>query len=178
MCAYLETSKTFCSQPVCSEGCSREHGYCREPDTCLCLHGYSGDNCTEPVTLSSCKNGHSSFPDKHCTCDHGWIGELCETPVCLSGCNSKQGYCNVPDECLCKLGWTGATCEQCVPYPGCDELHGTCQKPWECICQSGWEGDLCDTETGITGQTIFSTESSTTQGKIDQRHLNVNLFFE
>merc|ERR1711872_784687 len=34
MCAYLELPATFCSEPICSEGCDEKHGYCEVPDTC------------------------------------------------------------------------------------------------------------------------------------------------
>ena len=44
-CAY-QSLDTFCSQPICSEGCSKDHGYCTIPDTCVCREGYFGESCS------------------------------------------------------------------------------------------------------------------------------------
>ncbi|XP_023328477.1 delta-like protein C isoform X1 [Eurytemora carolleeae] len=27
----------LCDEPVCSDGCSKKHGYCKEPATCICM---------------------------------------------------------------------------------------------------------------------------------------------
>ena len=144
MCAYLETKETFCNVPICSEGCHPRTGYCDIPYECLCKDGYMGDNCTEPITMSSCKNGVSTYPDKHCNCEPGWEGDFCDEPQCLDGCSNRHGFCEMPDECLCRTGWQGNLCDECVPYPGCDTTFGSCEDPWECNCSSGYTGTYCN----------------------------------
>ena len=147
MCAYLETPATFCSQPICSEGCDKKNGYCEVPNTCKCKVGFSGENCTDLLSLSTCKNGIAESTDKLCVCNEGWVGEHCNIPECKAGCSPEHGHCNNPGECTCNLGWQGEDCDECVPYPGCDIDYGTCEVPWECNCSDGWTGQFCNQTT-------------------------------
>jgi len=152
MCAYLETPETFCNKPKCSEGCDPINGHCDIPNTCYCLNGYEGENCTEMMSHPFCKNGVAFSEAEPCVCfksEEGkplWTGDLCEIPVCKEGCSKKHGYCNEPNQCLCELGWKGDYCKTCAPYPGCQ--HGDCKKPWECNCYEGWQGTYCNETIG------------------------------
>merc|ERR1712215_386422 len=149
MCAYLETPDTFCNKPKCSEGCDPINGKCEIPNTCNCLNGYEGENCTEIISHPFCKNGVARSAVEPCVCFEGWQGDLCDVPICKEGCSERNGYCVEPDQCLCNLGWKGELCKTCAPYPGC--MHGYCDKPWECNCDDGWIGHTCN-ET-ISGET-------------------------
>jgi len=147
MCAYLETPATFCSTPKCSEGCDPVNGHCEIPNTCDCLNGFEGQNCTEIISHPFCKNGMARSALEQCVCYEGWEGDLCDIPVCKEGCSRRNGYCLEPLQCLCKVGWKGDTCETCAPYPGCQ--FGTCKKPWECTCQQGYHGTYCNETTSV-----------------------------
>ena len=140
---HLETSSTFCSEPVCSDGCDEKNGYCEVPNTCQCKMGFTGDNCTELLSLPTCKNGIAKSSDKLCVCKEGWKGDHCDIPeYCRAGCSSEHGSCKDPTECICNVGWQGENCDECVPYPGCE--YGTCVDPWECKCDDGYSGTFCN----------------------------------
>merc|ERR1719315_613975 len=152
MCAYLETPDSFCSTPKCSEGCDPVNGKCEIPNTCDCLNGFEGQNCTEMISHPFCKNGLARSALEQCVCYEGWQGDLCDIPVCKEGCSRRNGYCLEPFQCLCKLGWKGETCDTCAPYPGCQ--FGTCKKPWECTCQQGYSGTYCNETTTYIGESF------------------------
>merc|ERR1712215_298925 len=152
MCAYLETPNTFCPTPKCSEGCDPVNGKCEIPNTCDCLNGFEGQNCTEMISHPFCKNGLARSALEQCVCYEGWQGDLCDIPVCKEGCSRRNGYCLEPFQCLCKLGWKGETCDTCAPYPGCQ--FGTCKKPWECTCQQGYSGTYCNETTTYIGESF------------------------
>merc|ERR1712215_588110 len=159
MCAYLETPATFCNRPKCSEGCDPVNGRCEIPNTCNCLNGYEGENCTEMISHPYCKNGVARSALEQCVCYEGWQGDLCDVPVCKEGCSLRNGYCLEPNECLCKLGWKGDECKTCARYPGCQ--HGTCKRPWECTCEPGWDGTYCNETIGAIRAPYDITDTST-----------------
>merc|ERR1712215_502547 len=118
MCAYLETPDTFCSTPKCSEGCDPVNGKCEIPNTCDCLNGFEGQNCTEMISHPFCKNGLARSALEQCVCYEGWQGDLCDIPVCKEGCSRRNGYCLEPFQCLCEQGYSGTYCNETTTYIG------------------------------------------------------------
>merc|ERR1719186_2547894 len=139
MCAYLETPATFCSEPICSDGCDPVHGHCEVPNSCMCKNGYEGANCTDMIALPGCKHGVAKSSREHCVCDDGWMGDLCDIPICKESCSERNGHCEEPGQCLCKMGWKGEECNQCVPYPGCDIEEWTLRGTRSMFVQNGLE---------------------------------------
>ncbi|XP_046556710.1 uncharacterized protein LOC124265901 [Haliotis rubra] len=101
----------------CSSGCGGAllnpadinfytYGTCTAMETCTCLPGYYGDDCSNMIC--SCKNGRCDVPSV-CICDPGWQGALCDEAICNPGCGAN-GFCKSPDTCQCNDGYTGGTC--------------------------------------------------------------------
>ena len=89
--------------PYCASHVAAEHGFCNAPNECLCVDGYSGDNCDmdddvcghqQPCAMgSTCVN---TGPDQYvCTCPSGFTGQ---------NCGEETDECS-PDPCQ-----NGATC--------------------------------------------------------------------
>ncbi|KAI4886518.1 hypothetical protein NFI96_024886, partial [Prochilodus magdalenae] len=87
------------------------HYTCNSSGSRICLEGWNGEYCTEPICLSGCskEHGYCDTPGE-CSCREGWRGPLCDEckihPVCL------HGTCSQPWQCNCKEGWGGLFCDQ------------------------------------------------------------------
>ena len=106
--------------PVCTNHCL--HGYCYQPDYCLCKDGWSGDNCSQPLCSHVCVHGQCSSPD-YCTCFGGWFGDNCSQPVCMEHCDFTNGYCIQPGVCLCKYSWDGVYCNVSKDNAETESIH-------------------------------------------------------
>lgn len=122
---------------LCLPGCS--HGYCEQPNECICESGWVGEFCDTCVKHPGCQHDTCTEP-RQCNCNEGWEGQFCNKALCLPGC--VHGDCKHPNECICEMGWVGEFCDICEKYPSCQ--HGTCTEPWQCNCDKGWDGFLCD----------------------------------
>ena len=58
------------------KGCDISHAYCTKPNECLCLNGWSGENCTECIVQPNCP-GTCSVPHG-CVCSDSMANGLCK----------------------------------------------------------------------------------------------------
>lgn len=120
-------------EAVCDRvGCV--HGYCAEPDVCLCAPGWYGANCsldcgcnghcscTDPSNRTACRD-NTAGPDCG-ECLAGYFGHAVDNGTCLTCaqlCNNHSAVClggARPGEgrCMgCADDTVGDRCEQCAP---------------------------------------------------------------
>jgi hypothetical protein len=72
---------------------------------CVCLNGWMGERCDEPM----CLNGIYNITSDSCDCFLDWTGQKCDTH-CRKSCNYKGTICNADFTCQCVNGWNGALC--------------------------------------------------------------------
>jgi len=147
--------------PARGEGCSG-HGRCHSASgVCLCLQGYSGEDCSHVGKGSECVfncSGHGvcgGSGDGGCACEDGWEGVGCERSVCQC---SGHGACLHPGEtvCFCEDGWGGETCGQslrgaaakrclndCNGRGFCDPILGLCR------CLRAYDGEECSADEHV-----------------------------
>lgn len=79
---------------------------CIGGENCLCLQGFFGSNCDQPIKPADC-SGHGKLnPIMKCECDKGWHGKTCDCNInCLNG-----GICS-KNKCLCTSEFTGKLCD-------------------------------------------------------------------
>ncbi|KAJ7987368.1 hypothetical protein DPEC_G00325760 [Dallia pectoralis] len=144
-----------CNTPICRQGCSTEHGHCKEPGDCKCQYGWQGQYCDKCIPHPGCVHGTCMEPWK-CLCDTNWGGHLCDKD--LNFCGTKQpclngGTCSNtgPDkyQCSCADGYSGVDCGRadraCLSNP-CSNA-GICEETsqgFQCVCAAGWTGSTCD----------------------------------
>ncbi|XP_032870175.1 delta-like protein 3 [Amblyraja radiata] len=151
-----------CGEFYYGEGCSvycrpRDdnfgHYICDETGQRVCLPGWKGDYCSEPICLLGChdKYGYCGRPGE-CICRIGWQGRFCDQCIRYPGC--LHGVCQEPWKCNCQEGWGGLFCNQdlnyCTNHKPC--THGaTCsntgQGSYTCTCKPGYSGTNCQIET-------------------------------
>ena len=130
----------------CSPGCSFDTGTCSDPNTCSCISGWEGVNCTTPSCPDGCVNGSCNAPFV-CTCNEGWLLDDCSVAVCQNTC--MNGMCEIPNVCTCNVGWEDDNCTKPICSNAC--LNGTCVGPDECDCVNGYKGQLCDVPICLGG---------------------------
>eukprot|EP00794_Sanderia_malayensis_P010650 gene10650-11779_t len=108
---YARNTTTNQCLPVCKDGCL--HGDCIDADVCVCIFGWTGNNCS---TQCQC-NGQSNCPN------------ATHADVCLDCRSNTQGpNCNE-----CKPGFVGD------PTAGttCTPCHSVCNgRAWTCVSSS------------------------------------------
>lgn len=87
------------------------HYNCSPQGDIVCLAGWSGSYCLEPICSPGCHKdqGNCSRPNE-CNCRFGWTGQSCEQCVKFPGC--VHGSCSKPHECNCEEGWGGLLCNE------------------------------------------------------------------
>lgn len=100
----------------CSDFCrSRDdpfgHFTCDDAGNRICLPGWKGDYCAEPICFSGCseEHGYCEAPGQ-CKCQYGWQGPRCDECILYPGC--QHGTCKHPWECSCEMGWVGLLCDK------------------------------------------------------------------
>uniref|UniRef100_K3X6C8 EGF-like domain-containing protein n=1 Tax=Globisporangium ultimum (strain ATCC 200006 / CBS 805.95 / DAOM BR144) TaxID=431595 RepID=K3X6C8_GLOUD len=122
---------------ICENG-----GTCTSPDTCSCLFGWSGDDCSIPVCDAGCAPRQVCVGPNQCSCIPGYTGfPTCTTPLCAQTC-ANGGSCSAPDTCACASGWFDSNCTTPVCTQTCGN-GGNCTAPDTCSCAQEWQGADC-----------------------------------
>ncbi|XP_062922169.1 EGF-like repeat and discoidin I-like domain-containing protein 3 isoform X4 [Mobula hypostoma] len=133
----LGSSGHLCQPNPCQNGGSCLTGLSSNPYDCLCVDGFSGENCTEveqgPCYPNPCKNGGQCelvsrrgdvFSEFICKCPAGFQGDYCQTNIddCASQPCKNGGSCVDLDadySCSCPSPYIGRSCQhECVSALG------------------------------------------------------------
>jgi len=146
---FCKCETGFCSETcttdlVCNPSC-KNNGFCDVSlGECVCISGYTGQDCSSLVCNPVCKNeGTCDLTTGTCDCEPGYSGEDCSEVLCNSEC-LNGGNCDLTSgTCLCQSGFSGEDCSEvlcsseCLNGGSCETTTGTC------VCQSGYSGEDC-----------------------------------
>jgi len=150
--------------PPTSAVCSG-HGECLAEDTCDCVDGSSGADCSVSYDCAGIPSWNTSYVcsghgecvgHDDCLCDLGYTEQFCDAWICDGlldtdpGVCAGHGVCESYENCVCDagyytdLGCVGISCgcydcygESFVSAGVCGG-HGSCSFPDNCDCDSGW----------------------------------------
>ncbi|XP_058270476.1 delta-like protein C [Hemibagrus wyckioides] len=145
----------YCTEPICSPGCSEKNGDCKTPGECKCRLGWQGPLCDECQRHPGCVHGTCDQPFQ-CNCKEGWGGLFCDQDLnfCTNHkpCKNDATCTNTGQgsyTCTCKPGFTGTNCEietnECNSNPcknggSCNDLVND----YSCTCPQGFYGKNCE----------------------------------
>nr|QDF60598.1 alpha-2-macroglobulin [Dugesia japonica] len=98
------------------------HYECVNGTVLVCLPGWKGGNCREPICVGGCLNGACVEPNK-CICKAYWKGENCDQCIIAPYC--KNGYCKNGNDCKCYPGWQSFDCSKKGPKVHSYENYST-----------------------------------------------------
>ncbi|XP_034024113.1 delta-like protein C [Thalassophryne amazonica] len=156
--SYHVVCDEFYYGEACSDYCRPRndtfgHYSCDTSGSRLCLSGWKGSYCTDPICASGCSEQHGLCESPgECVCHQGWQGERCDECARHPGC--VHGTCQLPWQCNCNEGWGGLFCNQdlnyCTNHKPCQN-DATCTNTghgsYTCTCKPGFSGKDCETET-------------------------------
>ncbi|XP_032821161.1 uncharacterized protein LOC116948523 [Petromyzon marinus] len=145
---FGDSCSTFCRPRRDNFG----HYACDEAGRRVCLPGWRGNYCTDPICLAGCSPQHGQCDQPgECKCHVGWQGRHCDECIRHPGC--VHGSCHQPWKCNCQEGWGGLFCDQdlnyCTNHRPCQNgatCTNTGQGSYTCACRPGFTGPTCDTE--------------------------------
>jgi hypothetical protein len=121
---YCDTQVQVCPCVVGQGVCSDQN----DPTKCVCLAGFQGTECEEPIPPQTCLNNCSN----NGTCQNGTC--VCNTQGC------KNGVMNVDcSQCICDDGWMGSDCNipatvcMCSTQPHSNYLICMANKRWHIL---------------------------------------------
>lgn len=128
---------------VCSKVCENQ-GVCTGPETCQCVAGWTGPDCTTPICTVPCGNRQICTGPDRCSCIPGYDGfPACTQALCVQTCEHGSS-CIAPDTCGCTAGWFDSNCTTPVCSQTCGN-GGNCTSPDSCRCPTDWQGHDCRT---------------------------------
>ncbi|XP_074535851.1 delta-like protein C [Halichoeres trimaculatus] len=145
----------WCSDPICTAGCSEERGFCESPGECVCRQGWQGERCDECARHPGCLHGTCQQPWQ-CNCKEGWGGLYCDQDLnyCTNHkpCQNDASCTNTGQgsyTCTCRPGFSGKNCE--IETKECDSNPcrngGSCkdlENDYSCECPQGFHGKNCE----------------------------------
>jgi len=109
---------------------------------CICHPGFSGDDCSSPLTCDNDCNSHGECKLGKCFCHPGFKGKFCENNIsCPNDC-SNNGDC-LYGKCFCDAEFIGEDCSEKLTCPKDCNSKGICFKG-KCLCESGYFGETCE----------------------------------
>uniref|UniRef100_A0A8C4ND03 Delta-like protein n=1 Tax=Eptatretus burgeri TaxID=7764 RepID=A0A8C4ND03_EPTBU len=151
--------RVLCAEHYYGNGCTTicrprhnllGHYTCDNTGRRLCLPGWNGRYCDQPICLPGCEQGYCKKPGE-CTCRMGWDGPLCDRCRLYPGC--LHATCEQPWDCNCKEGWGGLFCNldlnYCTNHQPCVNgaiCSNTGQGSYTCQCPPGFTGTDCEIE--------------------------------
>ncbi|KAE9548533.1 hypothetical protein FO519_008258 [Halicephalobus sp. NKZ332] len=162
---------SFCQLPE-----KDDHYVCSEKGK-VCLEGWTGPDCDEPICRESCNHGRCVAPDT-CECPSGWLGSNCD--VCMPSDSCVNGYCSdTPFTCICQENYGGENCDKvvdiCRESPGLCLNGGNCTSSsfdrYSCSCPSGYSGKNCEIFIG----TVYKDDKEAVNS--ERRTLTENPYF-
>ncbi|XP_064004188.1 tenascin-R isoform X1 [Pogoniulus pusillus] len=118
--------------------CSGHGNFSLESCSCVCMEGWAGSNCSEPLCPRGCSSRGVCL-EGQCLCDNDYGGEDCSQLRCPAGCGSR-GLC-VDGECICEEGFAGEDCSELRCPRDCSG-KGRCVNG-TCVCREGFAGEDC-----------------------------------
>lgn len=155
--SYRVVCDEFYYGKECSDFCRPRndtfgHYNCDAAGNRICLLGWKGAYCAEPICSPDCSEHGSCEAPGRCKCKYGWQGPHCDECQRHPGC--IHGTCKQPFECTCKEGWGGLMCDQdlnfCTNHKPCMNdatCSNTGQGSYTCTCKPGFSGTDCEIET-------------------------------
>ena len=162
-----------------------------ETDERICLEGWEGPDCTDPVGFDGpspfdpncpsnglCLEGSTCF-NGTCCCPPGFTGATCNIDIndCQPNPCMFGGICqDMVDDfmCFCRQNFTGKRCqftdlEPCIPRDDCTG-HVFCAGPFaEPECLDGWTGLPDCTDSTFAG--LIDPECPPSKQKTTSKHL-------
>ena len=120
------------------------HAGTRLPDgRCACYPGWTGADCSLPLSCPNECSGQGFCRNGNCTCYPGYAGADCSESVCPVDC-LHHGSC-VGGKCVCSAGYMGEACDRPRCPNDCTELsRAESCVAGQCKCKESYFGSECE----------------------------------